>query len=228
MVKIAPYSLSSRVSFKNNQENPVKQQTQNSEYYKTTSGVKTAAGYSVAGLLTMLCANKLINNIEKSAQEIAKESGTYLLKSKLPRIGVGSAAWFLTTTFACGVIADKFINKKREKLANDLKTKDADTLMKEDKHIQKTDKGNLYYKSSIYKNVGPLLALGVLTLNTGINILKRGAKSPMRLDVWELIDVLCTAGIGGSMLGAITDKFSKKAAREFADKKYFVISNRKG
>lgn len=91
--------------------------------------------------------------------------------------------------------------------------------MKEDKHIQKTDKGNLYYKSSIYKNVGPLLALGVLTLNTGINILKRGAKSPMRLDVWELIDVLCTAGIGGSMLGAITDKFSNKAAREFADKK---------
>lgn len=41
----------------------------------------------------------------------------------------------------------------------------------------------------------------------------------MRLDVWELIDVLCTAGVGGVLLGAITDKFSNKAAREFADKK---------
>ncbi len=219
MVKIAPYSLSSRVSFKNNQENPVKQQTQNSEYYKTTSGVKTAVGYAASGLVAIIVSNHLVEKMSNKFDEISKLSGKQNPVKNLPKIGLGRSAWFLATTFACGAFVDNFLNKKREKLANDLKTKDADTLMKEDKHIQKTDKGNLYYKSSIYKNVGPLLALGVLTLNTGINIVKRGAKSPMRLDVWELIDVLCTAGIGGSMLGAITDKFSNKAAREFADKK---------
>ena len=72
MVKIAPYSLSSRVSFKNNQENPVKQQTQNSEYYKTTSGVKTAAGYAASGLVAIIVSNHLVEKMSNKFDEISK------------------------------------------------------------------------------------------------------------------------------------------------------------
>lgn len=222
MLKVSSHSSNQNVvSFKNNDKTTAKQNLSPSEPYKTSAGIKTATGHAVVGLGVFYGLQKYFNNLMKKCNDLPFGDGLQNVTKNLgkARIKTSIVARFLVTTLGCGLIADKLINKKREKLAHDLKTKDVDTLMKEDKHIEKTEKGNPYYKSKVYQNIGPLLGIGVFALNSAINLgvsIKKGL--PVKVKGMDILDGLCTVAFGGMILGAITDKFSNKAAKAHADK----------
>lgn len=222
MLKVSSHSSNQNVvSFKNNDKTTAKQNLSHSEPYKTTAGIKTATGYAAAGLAVFYGLQKYLDKLIKKSKALPIEDGVTKVTKNLAKAKIKTSviARFLVTTLGCGLIADKIINKKREKLAQDLKTKDADTIMKENKHIEKTEKGNLFYKSNVRQNIGPLLGIGVFALNSAVNLainLKKGL--PIKVKGMDILDGLCTVAFGGMILGAITDKFSNKAAKAHADK----------
>ncbi len=207
-------NISKNIAFGNNEQQKTNTNNQNTDFYKTNTGLKTGIGYAIVGQLFTGVTNKIIDIVNKNNQQISKKI------ELMPKISLPVAAWSVITSLGCGAIADKLINKKREKLAADMKTKDAQTLMKEDKNIQKTEKGNLYYKSNISDKIGPMLGVGVFALNTVINVASRAIKKqPVRFSLWNAVDMLLTASAGGWILGSIADKYSNKAAVAHADSK---------
>lgn len=183
------------------------------EVYKTHTGIKTGAGYAAFSLASMHITNKIIDSFNKDAAVVKG-------MKRIPKISWTAAAWSIITSLGCGAIADTIINKKREKLASDMKTKDAKTLIKEDKNIQYTPKGNLYYKSNISDKIGPLMGIGVFVVNNAIGLVSRAIKKqPIRLDIWNAVDMLLTGAAGGWILGSIADKCSNKTAVAHADSK---------
>ncbi len=199
----------SDISFKNH----ISADKSNEKFYKTHAGLKTAAGYSVVGIGVLYGIDKFFNSANDKASSLSK------FTSRMSKISPFLIGRFVVTSLTCGAIADALINKKREKLASDMQVKDKETLLKENKNIKKTKKGNLYYKSNVTDNIGPLMALGVYVLNSAINLtVKAVKKQKVRVDGWDIVDGIMTAIAGGCVLGWITDKFSNKAAKAFADK----------
>lgn len=192
-------------------------QSEQSQYYKTRAGIKTAAVYATPGTILLLSMKKIMKALSSHVDEMIKNGAPAELKMELPKFKPYiTVPLFLATTLGCGLFIDKKINEKNAKLAEDLKTKDKDNIFKDEENIEKTTKGNLYNKSKVGKHIGPILGPCVIIFNGVISALVH--KQPIRMNAAKLVQDAGLGALGGLILGSITDHFANKGAHAHADK----------
>lgn len=159
----------------------------------------TATFWGVLGAATSAIATPIARKII---------TGDPKLRALVTGLGIALGSVYLLG----GLLIDRKINKNRAEFEAKRKEIGDDKLLAEqDKHVQFTKNGNVYYKTSVGKKGGLILGALLSIFPT----FKLGGLYGKKVGGSSLIG----GALGGTILGAIIDGGANKRARKFADKK---------
>lgn len=226
MLSVQNYQLTQpKISFKQNEEK--KEQAPKS--FSTHAGLKTGVAVAGTGAVYTLTAGSiasgLINRAKSFVGELVDEIDVEQAKSELNNADdvLKSAKkryyWTIPVTMAvyagCGALVDKFINDKRADFDKNTQGKDSKEILKNNNDAELTRDGNVYQKSNIGKKYGA--AIGVVALPV-LNAINKAIKGASHFSFKMLAFNMIVGALGGLTLGAITDHYANKGAKNFADK----------
>ena len=168
-----------------------------------TRGIASAINGIIA--VTGISALKSDDFVNNSMKNFAKGS--------LALLAIGIAA-----TLGCGALIDSMFNYNHKLLAQEMKTKSKQDILKNNDDIYITDKGNMYYHANTGKKVGTLygaIAAPALTILSSFLY-----KTPIQKASIPLSIVLGT--IAGLISGTVSDFFANRTAKKFADRQAII------
>jgi hypothetical protein len=227
MLSVQNYQMTQpKISFKQNEE----KKTEAPNTFLTHAGVKTGAAVAGAGVLYNLTAGSLASSLVnraggfigsmmgvEEAEQVKSElnEATDILKSAKKKY-----YWTIPVTMAvyagCGALVDKFINDKRADFDKKVQGKDTKDVVKDNPDADLTRNGNVYQKSNTGKKYGA--AIGVVALPV-LKAINKAIKGTSHFSVKLLLVQMAAGALGGLTLGAITDHYANKGAKNFVDTK---------
>lgn len=122
----------------------------------------------------------------------------------------------LPVALVCGNYIDNKINKQNAELAKKVATQDRKEIIDQNQNVEVTRNGNLYNKSNIGKKTGAILGILAMPVLRGCQL--------KEIHILGILAALVEGALGGLILGAITDAFANKKAKEHADKQAFRVN----
>ena len=225
MLSVQNQAMTSKISFKQNEENVTANRP-----FETHAGLKTGAVVGGIGAATTLSLYSLADKFVKAGQEIvaevgaeageeaAHDAGNILSEAGASLKAAGKKLWFtvpisIAIYTGCGALMDKITNDRRAKFAKEIEGKDTKDILKDNPDAELTRKGEVYQKSNIGKKYGTLLGAVVMPLWSKASSMITKTRSPL-----GVISNVIIGALGGLMLGSISDHYSNKGAIKHADK----------
>ena len=209
MLKVNSYVYSNNMNFAGGNAAPQEQISASSvskdskvqKYPKTHAGLCLGVFAAGGAVLT----EGLIHKIKGATESSCKKTMSPLLFIPIS----------IATLIGCGLVTDKIINDKNSQFIQKTKDMTPTQATASEKRAELTRKGNPYYKSGTGKLIG-IIGGTVITPILGL------LHSKGKINYLRLIEMAAGA-IGGLSLGAISDHYANKNARNYADKQNALI-----